>query len=1088
MIRGWAIAVLCGVVLVGFLRLRFDAEPLSLLPQEVASVAGLRLHQEHFAGGRELVVTVRSGSAESSMRAAEAVALGLRGLTNDVRSARWRVSFEEDLAENVAWLWLQQSPEKLRALGERLRPERVAESVAEARERLATSLDPVEIARAGYDPLGLLEVPGLDAAGGGAGAPGGKDGFGNAAGTFRMVMVEPTKPRMSYREATGWLERVKAQVAIAAAAADAAGVQVAYTGGPAFLTEVANGMERDLQTSVASTVLMIGLLFWAAHRSFRPLRLLVTALLGTLVLTLAAGGLVLGTLNVISCGFAAVMMGLVVDYGLVGFQEYRAHPELSLAALRQRVMPGIGWSAVTTAGTFLSLGLAGLPGLAELGVLTAMGLGIGAAVMVGWFLPRVLSGTPANRAETLTGGGATAVPVERSSATAGGLWLTVGVAAVCVGILGFGGLPPIERGAAPLRPRNSAAYAAMEELQREMGQDGRTTWLLFRGTTADAVAEQMDAARPVLEREKQAGRVTAVQWPTAFWPRPAFGTTNASILKPVVAGLPQAIAAVTAGGFNASSVVLAERIGAVWKGWLQQGVVPLWPDTESARWLSGLASSRTSAGGWLGLGTVTSAGAVVRFEGLPEGVLVTGWDRLGPDLVARVGVRVAWLMVGIAGVLVGCLWLAFRRWSEVALSVAALALSFAVLLGVMRLLGAQWNLMNLVALPLLLGTSVDSTIHVQLAMRRAGGMWRAMWRTTGVALVLCAGANIAGFGSLAWSSNAGLASLDLVCAGGVVCVLGVSLGLLPGWWRWVHRGAEPTGTSGASQMYGAGGWRAACAVARWVPRQGLVAVAMAVAWAYGVVRPGRLATVAANLLPVVDGDSERARKLAALNLRNFAAKLVDLWRQEAGAMAGGEVETAGGWEAFHAAISSGRGVLLVTVHLGNWEAGSTVLTRFGVRPLVLTAPEPGGQLTGMRAQARARLGVDTLVVGADPFAFVGVIQRLQAGGVVALLVDRPPAGHGVEVEFLGRRILASPAAAELARATGAVILPVFVVRDGECYRAHALPIVEYERRALGSREDRVALTGRVLREFEPIVRRHPDQWFHFVPVWPEEGV
>jgi KDO2-lipid IV(A) lauroyltransferase len=182
-------------------------------------------------------------------------------------------------------------------------------------------------------------------------------------------------------------------------------------------------------------------------------------------------------------------------------------------------------------------------------------------------------------------------------------------------------------------------------------------------------------------------------------------------------------------------------------------------------------------------------------------------------------------------------------------------------------------------------------------------------------------------------------------------------------------------------------------------------------------------------------------------------------------MAGGEVETAGGWEAFHAAISSGRGVLLVTVHLGNWEAGSTVLTRFGVRPLVLTAPEPGGQLTGMRAQARARLGVDTLVVGADPFAFVGVIQRLQAGGVVALLVDRPPAGHGVEVEFLG-----------------------FVVRDGECYRAHALPIVEYERRALGSREDRVALTGRVLREFEPIVRRHPDQWFHFVPVWPEEGV
>ena len=1090
MIRGWAIVVLCGVVLAGFLRLRFDAEPLSLLPQEVPSVSGLRLHQEHFAGGRELVVTVHSPTPEGSLRAAEAIAVGLRELTNDVRIARWRVSFEEDLAENVAWLWLQQPPEKLRAFGERLRPERVPETIAEARERLATSLDPMEIARAGYDPLGLLEVPGLEATGGGAGAPGGKDGFGNASGTFRMVLVEPSKPRMSYREATGWLERVKARVAVATTAAGVSDLRVAYTGGPAFLTEVANGMERDLQTSVASTVLMIGLLFWMAHRSFRPLRLLVAALLGTLVLTLAACGLVLGTLNVISCGFAAVMMGLVVDYGLVGFQEYRAHPELSLTALRQRVMPGIGWSAVTTAGTFLSLGLAGLPGLAELGVLTAMGLGIGAVVMVGWFLPRVLAGAPATAgAGPRTVGVAPAVPAERPSSTVWGLWLTAGVAAVCAGVLVFGGLPPIERGAAPLRPRNSAAYAAMEELQREMGQDGRTTWLLFRGTTADAVADQMEAARPILERERAAGRVADLRLPTAFWPRPAFARTNAAVISSVVGGLPQAMEAVKAGGFQAASVAMAERVRAVWQRWLAtRGEAPLWPETDSARWLSGLASSRTSTGGWLGLGTVTSSGPVGHFEGLPEGVLVTGWDRLGPDLVARVGVRVAWLMVGIAGVLVGCLWLAFRRWTEVALSVAALALSFAVLLGVMRLLGAQWNLMNLVALPLLLGTSVDSTIHVQLAMRRANGLWRAMWRTTGVALVLCAGANIAGFGSLAWSSNAGLASLDLVCAGGVVCVLGVSLGLLPGWWRSVHRHPEASGASGASQMYGAGGWRVACAVARWVPRRALVAVAMAVAWVYGVVRPGRLATVRANLLPVVDGDAVRARKLAALNLRNFAAKLVDLWRQEAGAMAGGEVEVGGGWEPFHAAIGSGRGVLLVTTHLGNWEAGSAVLTRFGVRPLVLTAPEPGAQLTGLRAEARARSGVDTLVVGADPFAFVGVIQRLQAGGVVALLVDRPPAGHGVEVDFLGRQILASPAAAELARATGAVILPVFVVREGDRYCAHALPIVEYERRALGSREERVALTGRVLREFEPMVRRYPDQWYHFVPVWPEEVV
>jgi lauroyl/myristoyl acyltransferase len=36
---------------------------------------------------------------------------------------------------------------------------------------------------------------------------------------------------------------------------------------------------------------------------------------------------------------------------------------------------------------------------------------------------------------------------------------------------------------------------------------------------------------------------------------------------------------------------------------------------------------------------------------------------------------------------------------------------------------------------------------------------------------------------------------------------------------------------------------------------------------------------------------------------------------------------------------------------------------------------------------------------------------------------------------------------------------------------------------LGNREERRALTGRILRVFEPAVRQFPAQWFHFVPVW-----
>ena len=181
---------------------------------------------------------------------------------------------------------------------------------------------------------------------------------------------------------------------------------------------------------------------------------------------------------------------------------------------------------------------------------------------------------------------------------------------------------------------------------------------------------------------------------------------------------------------------------------------------------------------------------------------------------------------------------------------------------------------------------------------------------------------------------------------------------------------------------------------------------------------------------------------------------------------------------------TGRGVLLVTIHLGNWEFGAPLLATAGWPLLVLTAAEPGAGLTEFRSEARARQGIRTLVVGDDPFAFVEVIRWLADGGTAAILLDRPPANNAAPVEWCGRRFLASPAAAELARATGCVVVPVVLPRVGDVYEARMFEPVDYDRQALGDRAARAAFTGRILRAFEPSVRECPEQWFHFVPVWP----
>ena len=142
-------------------------------------------------------------------------------------------------------------------------------------------------------------------------------------------------------------------------------------------------------------------------------------------------------------------------------------------------------------------------------------------------------------------------------------------------------------------------------------------------------------------------------------------------------------------------------------------------------------------------------------------------------------------------------------------------------------------------------------------------------------------------------------------------------------------------------------------------------------------------------------------------------------------------------------------------------------------------------MAGLLITGGVLTGIETLVIGGDPFAFVEIIRRLESGATVALLMDRPPETSAVLVKLFGRTFSASVAAAELARASGCTLLPVYLPRTEKGYAAHILEQVPYDRAALRLREARLALTQEIMRAFEPAIRQYPDQWYHFVPIWPK---
>jgi KDO2-lipid IV(A) lauroyltransferase len=253
---------------------------------------------------------------------------------------------------------------------------------------------------------------------------------------------------------------------------------------------------------------------------------------------------------------------------------------------------------------------------------------------------------------------------------------------------------------------------------------------------------------------------------------------------------------------------------------------------------------------------------------------------------------------------------------------------------------------------------------------------------------------------------------------------------------------------------------------------------------YYRLHPRRREIVVQNLLPVLSCDRGAAEKAAHRLFRQFAVKMKDLWRYEGGIGVNPCLTTDSEWAVYEKARQRGRGVLLLTPHLGNWEIGGPLLVQRGVKLITITQAEPGRGFTELRRQSRARWGIETIVVGGDGFAFVEIIKRLQDGATVALLMDRPPGVKSATVTLFGRPFPASLAASELARATGCALVGVTIVRKNQEYEARLLAEFEYDRQSLGNREARGRLTQEIMRAFEPEIRQHADQWFHFVPIWP----
>lgn len=247
-----------------------------------------------------------------------------------------------------------------------------------------------------------------------------------------------------------------------------------------------------------------------------------------------------------------------------------------------------------------------------------------------------------------------------------------------------------------------------------------------------------------------------------------------------------------------------------------------------------------------------------------------------------------------------------------------------------------------------------------------------------------------------------------------------------------------------------------------------------------------------NLRRVLGSEASRSRvrRTRRHMIYNLAYYWVDLFRfcqlpyeRSRKILAGLE-----GLEHLDRVMEEGRGVVLLTGHLGNWELGGIFLREQELPVSVVYVPDQSPTAEKFRAFLRSRINIEEIPI--DPAAELSslpVLRALREGRAVAMQGDRDFNDQGEMLPFFGEPAPFPPGPILLARLTGAVIVPTFIVyTENHDLAIHFDEPIEVERTADRSADVSRAL-ARWVEVLEGAVRRWPEQWYTFFDFWAQRS-
>lgn len=250
------------------------------------------------------------------------------------------------------------------------------------------------------------------------------------------------------------------------------------------------------------------------------------------------------------------------------------------------------------------------------------------------------------------------------------------------------------------------------------------------------------------------------------------------------------------------------------------------------------------------------------------------------------------------------------------------------------------------------------------------------------------------------------------------------------------------------------------------------------------------ANAVSNMRRVLGPDApwQAVKHTARRSFRNYAKTIVDFFRYPS--MEGDDLRVAVplryGVEHLLEAYDRGKGVLLVSGHIGNWDLAGAVLLSYGLPVNAVADSFQPERLDDLINGSRERKGMK--IIKLDTSSLRGIFTALKKGETVSLMFDRPEnANEGVPVQFFGETAYVPAGPGAIALKTGAAVLVGYCMRrpgDKTFYGA-VEPAIDYEPYLTGDKQrDIQKITQMIVSSMEDVIRRHPDQWYMFREMWP----